>query len=668
MSNLNLHPLHYADLQKSGLSDETIESAGIHTILPAQINKIFGWAISIDSLLAFPYKGSSFVRYKLFPPYKKNGETRAWKYYQKPDTQPRLYFPHNFDRSTDTIRITEGEKKALKACQEGIPCIGLGGIWNFAVKDGNGKSQLIDDFDSLELIDRKIELVPDSDFQKKTEVKQAVYRLGTMLEQRGANVSVVCLPTSGSVGKLDDFLCEYSIEEFEKLKRVQLNHKFFLEVKKREERAGKQQEKQMEKQSIIEDIEPSESPIKGDELLSALVTVFETHVVLKHHARVSCALWVVLTYCYDSFAILPVLSITSPEKRCGKTTLLEILDGLSYKTLFASSISPSSVFRTIEKYKPCLLIDEADTFLRDNDELRGILNSGHTKKSASVIRTNTETLEPERFSTWGPKAISLIGALPDTLSDRSIAIKMERKTVSEKVKRVSLGFNENHLQLRRMCKRWAVDNAERLKNATPRIPETGNDRASDNWLPLICIADFAGGEWPDMVRTAMLAIEKVSDEDTITQTLLRDIRTILGSNEKIFSKELVADLIAIEDHPWCDWRRGKPITPNGLARLLKPFGILSKTIRIDDDTSKGYTGEQFVDTFNRYLPSTPSIQSVTTSQQAPVKDLRVFQSVTHEDDDMKSNLRKSTSVKECDVVSDETLPLFPTDSLREVVL
>jgi hypothetical protein len=650
---MNFYPDHLIDLRKSGLSDKSINKAEIHTVPADQIKKILGWDIPIDSLLAFPYQGSSFVRYKLFPPYKKKDKTRAQKYYQEPNTYPHLYFPPSFNRNADTILFTEGEKKALKAMQEGMNCIGLGGIWNFAVKDTNGTSQLIDDFDSIEWIDRKVELVPDSDFQKKPEVKQAVYRLGTMLEKRGANVSIVCLPISESVGKFDDYLCEHSIDEFKKLKRVSLKHRLFSEVKKREEKSGKQPEKQPEKQPIVEDIEPWETPIKGYELLDDLYSVIEAHVVIDHHALIACALWIVMTYCYDSFRILPVLAVTSPEKRCGKTTLLEILSGLVNKPLLASNITPSAIFRTIEKHNPCLLIDEADTFLPDNDELRGIINSGHTAKSAFVIRTNTETLEPERFSTWGPKAISLIGTLPDTLSDRSIAIKMERKTASERVKKVSLGFDEDHLMLRRKCRRWANDNAEGLRNSTPEIPQTGNDRATDNWLPLICIADTAGGEWPEMTRKAMLAIEKVSDEDTVKQTLLRDIRTIFGARDKISSKELVEELIAIEDHSWGDWQRGKPITQNGLARLLKPFGILSKTIRIGENTFKGYTLEQFVDTFNRYLHPIYPIQTVTTSQPTPAKDLRACQNVTQADDVMVINLRKPTPVKECDVVTDD---------------
>ena len=140
---------------------------------------------------------------------------------------------------------------------------------------------------------------------------------------------------------------------------------------------------------------------------------------------------------------------------------------------------------------------------------------------------------------------------------------------------------------------------------------------------------------------------------TITQILLKDIREILGTDEKISSAELVEKLIAVEDHPWGDWRRGKAITQNGLARLLKPFGITSRTIRIDENTAKGYVSKHFEDTFNRYLPPTPPIQSVTPSQLTPTKDLRGFQSVTQDFDVTVDNRRKAASVNECDVVTVE---------------
>ena len=113
--------------------------------------------------------------------------------------------------------------------------------------------------------------------------------------------------------------------------------------------------------------------------------ILEKHVILPGGVSEAITAWVILTYCYDAFRILPILGIISPVKRCGKTTLLEVLQGLTSKGLTASNITPAAVYRTIEKYRPTLLVDEFDTFVRDNDELKGVLNSGHTRANAFVI-------------------------------------------------------------------------------------------------------------------------------------------------------------------------------------------------------------------------------------------------------------------------------------------
>ena len=325
---------------------------------------------------------------------------------------------------------------------------------------------------------------------------------------------------------------------------------------------------------IVEDIEPTDLAVDGNDLLSQVVDTLGRHIILEQHAIDACALWILLTYSFDAFPILPILAVTSPEKRCGKTSLLEALSGLVYKPLLASNISPSAIFRTIEKFKPCLLIDEADTFLRDNEPLRGIINSGHTRKSAFVVRTNLNTMEPERFSTWCSKVIAMIGDLPGTILDRSVHVKMKRKLNSEKIQKISLDYDVDNSMLRRGARRWANDNIELLRNVKPVMPDIGNDRTLDNWVPLLSIAELIGGEWPERARKAMLFFEKVSSEDSIGQILLGDIKNIFATRDRITSKELVDSLIAVEDHPWSDWRRGKPLTQNGLARLLKPFEIV----------------------------------------------------------------------------------------------
>ena len=89
--------------------------------------------------------------------------------------------------------------------------------------------------------------------------------------------------------------------------------------------------------------------------------------------------------------------------------------------------------RTVEKFRPTLLADELDTFIGRNDELRGILKSGHRRSLACVLRAVGDDFEPRVFSTWSPKMVALIGKLPDTLADRSIPIQMRRKRKGESV-------------------------------------------------------------------------------------------------------------------------------------------------------------------------------------------------------------------------------------------
>jgi len=124
---------------------------------------------------------------------------------------------------------------------------------------------------------------------------------------------------------------------------------------------------------------PWETSVNGVELLDDIVNTLNRFIVFPENAPQAIALWILFTYIYDVMRICPILLITSPEKRCGKTNTMILLMKLANKAIPASNISQSALFRTTEKYKPTLLVDEADTFLKNNEDLQGILNSGHTK-------------------------------------------------------------------------------------------------------------------------------------------------------------------------------------------------------------------------------------------------------------------------------------------------
>jgi hypothetical protein len=126
--------------------------------------------------------------------------------------------------------------------------------------------------------------------------------------------------------------------------------------------------------------------VDGQMLLNDLESLLQKYVVLPTFAPETLALWVLHTYAFELRDVSTYLGVESPEKRCGKTTLLSVLNRLVNRPVAAANISPSAFFRVIEEMRPTLLIDEADTFLRGNDEIRGILNAGYTRDTAYVVR------------------------------------------------------------------------------------------------------------------------------------------------------------------------------------------------------------------------------------------------------------------------------------------
>jgi putative DNA primase/helicase len=192
-------------------------------------------------------------------------------------------------------------------------------------------------------------------------------------------------------------------------------------------------------------VDPWPEPVDGAELLNSIKQVFRRYIVLPKYADAALSLWVLHAWTMDAGDISPFMVLVSPTKRCGKTSVLILLYFLTPKSELAANITASSLFRYIEAVRPTLLIDEADSFVKDNEELRGILNSGHTRVAANIIRNVEVNGEhtPRRFSTWAAKAIATIKKLADTLEDRSVTITLQRKARSAKVDRLRRRDNED---------------------------------------------------------------------------------------------------------------------------------------------------------------------------------------------------------------------------------
>jgi hypothetical protein len=198
----------------------------------------------------------------------------------------------------------------------------------------------------------------------------------------------------------------------------------------------------------------------------------------------------------------------------------------------------------------------------------------------------------------------MIGRLTATLMDRSIEITMRRKTSGEIVERLRRRDNDEHANLRQKCRRWADDNVEALKTAPEMVIPGLDDRGVDCWEPLLIIAKQAGGEWLDRALYAAKVLSREHNQaPSIGIELLADIRKAFGSDDAMRSADLVKELTSDPERPWVEWRHGKPLTPKQLATLLRPFGIISETVRIPElADAKGYLRVRFEDAWRRYLP------------------------------------------------------------------
>ena len=202
-----------------------------------------------------------------------------------------------------------------------------------------------------------------------------------------------------------------------------------------------------------------------------------------------------------------------------------------------------------------------------------------------------------------------------------------------------------------------------MRVAETEIPASLRGRAADNWRPLLAIADLAGGEWPAKARQAAEALEAGDDAEGVGILLLRDLRELFEEREtdRLPSEDIVKALSRMEDRPWPEFRRGKPITQRQLATLLKGFRVEPRTTRFDDGRRcKGYLGEDFVDAFSRYTP----VRSVTACQSTNNRCLSGSPSVTDDGDVTDRKHEKANNHRVCHAVTDRD----PQPSGRKEVL
>jgi hypothetical protein len=353
------------------------------------------------------------------------------------------------------------------------------------------------------------------------------------------------------------------------------------------------------------------------------------------------------------------VAIESPEKRCGKTTLLSVLAAMACKSLIASNITVGALFRAIHTCTPTLFIDEADTFLAGNSIMRGIINSGNTRRTAYVLRLAAAkkgsgnqkrqdgrdaahacgaalprladsvpggnatpgqgavtqerlagTLAPpdlppessdtglKKYSCWCPKVIAMIGEVPDTIADRSIVVKMARKLTTETCAPLA-ALDTAHIRAK--CARFALD-AQLAIAQHPKISGEGlNDRATDTFDPLFVIARMAGDEWEQKLRAAALGLCSSADTENSGSGLILDIVDVFfqTGSEKMFSRDIIARLR--EGSMNSQSLNYSSINEYHISKILRHYRIRPTTLRVGKQVSTGYIASDFREALERYV-------------------------------------------------------------------
>lgn len=358
------------------------------------------------------------------------------------------------------------------------------------------------------------------------------------------------------------------------------------------------------KKSLVEELTPATGIIDADKLLNNIETYISEHAILPEGASVALTLWCLASFNINSFRIFPKLTITSPEKRCGKSTVLDLIEAFCHKSLMTSNISPAAIYRLIDVEQPTLIIDEADTFIAGgNSDMVGIINSGHAMRRAVVYRCVGDGSVPTPFSTWTPMVLASIRQLQSTIMDRSIVIVLRRKTKKESCKIIDVDLFGQAKCERAQLLKWSIGNANAIKQNPIKPPDLGNDRAVDNWLPMFTIAKLVSDNWFEKCKAAYVILNQHENEPEQSTLLLADIKEIFNNHNenKIPSADLVNKLTEDKDKPWCECKNGRAISQSHLAQMLKGYGIKSKGIRVGGKTPRGYELQQFADTFDRYL-------------------------------------------------------------------
>lgn len=423
-------------------------------------------------------------------------------------------------------------------------------------------------------------------------------------------------------------------------------------------------------------------PVNGANALDEAANILKRHMVMSESDVYACVLWAAHTHLFKQFSHTPRLLISAPAAECGKTLLMTHLVGnLVTKPLPVEMMSPAPFFRLAEKSQPVFLIDEADIFFRSDSELPAAINGGF-EPHGGVLRCVGDDNDVQRFSTHCPVALAGINVqkkLPSSTVSRCIVISLDRamgNEIQDEDIYTDLLHKQDLLTAGRKLARWASDNVDRISKLKPKLPHGVRNRMADKWSPLFAIAEVLGGIWPERAIMALYGQVDLS-EPTKSQLLLSDIHEVMKENlnTNIGTIDLIDRLCQLDESPWREYNfkeydlDKRKISSRQLSNLLKEYKIHRGTVRVGNNTVKGYKGKDLNAAYERYLSDKGVTQEkkVTRSQSTQDVGCSDYGKVTRDIDVTDTEMLRSPLNDGCDPVTHNRTGAGPSKLNNRVV-
>ena len=99
------------------------------------------------------------------------------------------------------------------------------------------------------------------------------------------------------------------------------------------------------------------SPDSITQTVEFIAEELRRHIVFENDPHAfTISLWITGTYLMDNWGLYPKLYINSPERECGKTSLLCMIEAFAFNARMAASITPSAFYRIIQSEGPTELL------------------------------------------------------------------------------------------------------------------------------------------------------------------------------------------------------------------------------------------------------------------------------------------------------------------------